>query len=93
MDYKPKPIDVDDICLPDELSGLIEQLAKNVHEVWAKGRIDEGWTYGATHDYKLKKHPCLVPYEELPESERDFDRNTAVGTLKFILKSGFKIEK
>ena len=81
------------IRLPDELEPLVEQMAKNVHEVWAAGRVAEGWTWGPERDDVLKRHPCLVPYEELPESERDYDRNTALNTLKLILSFGFKIQR
>lgn len=90
-EYTPQPIEIDDVRLPAELDELTERLAKNVHEVWAKNRIDDGWTYGAERNDETKQHPCLLPYEELPESEREYDRNTAVGTLKLILKLGFKI--
>jgi ryanodine receptor 2 len=68
-------------------------MAKNVHEVWAKSRIEEGWRYGEMRSDELKTHPCLVPYEELPELEKAYDRNTALSTLKLIHKLGFKIEK
>lgn len=91
--YTPQPIDTTAIKLPKELNPLVEQMAKNVHEVWAAGRIADGWTYGATRDDAEKTHPCLVPYEELPESEKEYDRNTAIGTLKFILAQGFRINK
>lgn len=84
-------MDTSDIQLPEELNELIEQIAKNVHEVWAKNRIDEGWTYGAERNDELKQHPCLIPYEELSEIEKDYDRNTAISTLKLICKLGFKI--
>lgn len=93
MKYQPKPIDTSDIDLPEELNGLIEKMAKNVHEVWAENRMKEGWTYGNERDDAKKHHPCLVAYEDLPDSEREYDRNTAVGTLKLILKLGFRIEK
>lgn len=66
-------------------------MSKNVHEVWAKNRIEQGWTYGEKRSDELKQHPCLIPYEELPEVEKDYDRDTALGTLKLILKLGFKI--
>lgn len=89
--YVPQPIDTKDVELSEELSTLVEQMSKNVHEVWAKSRIDQGWTYGAERNDAEKKHPCLVPYEELPEEEKDYDRNTSVETLKFILKAGFEI--
>lgn len=92
-DYTPQPLDTSHVELPDELQQLVEQLAKNVHEVWAEKRIAQGWKWGVVRNDRLKKHPCLMPYEDLPEEEKDFDRNTAVGTLKFIMKQGFKIEK
>ena len=91
--YLPKPIDTSDVTIPEELNSLMEQIARNVHEVWAKGRIDDGWTYGAERNDAEKKHPCLVDYDELPESEKDYDRRTAMGTLKLILKLGWKLEK
>ncbi len=92
-EYIPNPLDTSDVKLPDELETLVEQMAKNVHEVWAETRIKQGWTYGKQRDDKLKTHPCLVPYEELPEDEKEYDRNTALGTLKLITKLGFRIIK
>lgn len=91
QNYIPQPMDTSDIQLPEGLNVLIEGIAKNVHEVWAKNRIDEGWTYGAERNDELKQHPCLIPYEELSEIEKDYDRNTAISTLKLICKLGFKI--
>lgn len=91
--YTPTPLDMRDIELPGELEELIEQMACNVHDVWAQGRIAEGWTYGEQRDDKRKTHPCLVPYEALPDAEREYDRQTAMQTLKLILKLGFKIHK
>ena len=89
--YIPQPIDTSDIKLPEKLEQLVEQMSKNVHEVWAESRISQGWTYGEQRNDELKTHPCLVPYEDLPEVEKDYDRNTSIGTLKLILKLGFKI--
>lgn len=91
--YVPQPMDTSDVRLPEELMPLIEQMAKNVHEVWARIRMEQGWTYGAERNDALKHHPCLIPYEELPEVEKAYDRDTAVGTLKLISKLGFKISK
>ncbi len=91
--YTPFPLDTTAIELPEELMNLAEQMAKNVHEVWAAGRIADGWTYGTKRDDEKKTHPCLVPYEELPDSEKEYDRNTAISTLKFILAQGFCINK
>ena len=89
--YIPQPIDTDDVRLPEELDVLVEQIAKNVHVVWAKSRMEQGWSYGPERDDVLKEHPCLVPYEELSEQEKAYDRDTAMGTLKLICKLGFKI--
>ena len=91
--YIPQPIDTSDIQLPEELNPLLEAMAKNVHEIWAQERINQGWTYGEKRDDTLKHHPCLIPYEDLPEEEKKYDRNTSVETLKLILKLGFKITK
>ena len=90
-DYIPAPIDVSDIQLPSELCELAEIIAKNVHEVWAAGRLAEGWKYGSERNDMLRTHPGLVPYEELSETEKDYDRRTAMETLKLIQKIGFGI--
>ncbi|MCR4958659.1 MAG: Ryanodine receptor Ryr, partial [Prevotella sp.] len=91
--FTPHPIDTSDVHLPEELEGLVEQMAKNVHEVWAETRIAQGWTYGEQRNDALKTHPCLIPYEDLPEEEKVYDRNTSIGTLKLILKLGFTITR
>ena len=91
--YSPNPIDTSDVELSEEMKQLVEQLARNVHENWALGRINEGWTYGSERNDALKQHPCLIDYDDLPENEKDYDRNTAVETLKLILKLEWKIEK
>ncbi len=91
--YTPQPIDTSDVQLPEELQLLVEKMAKNVHEVWAETRIAQGWTYGEQRNDELKTHPCLIPYEELPEEERVYDRNTSISTLKLILKLGFTISR
>lgn len=91
--YIPDPADTSGVELPRELMPLIEEMARNVHEVWSKNRMDDGWTYGPVRDDAQKKHPCLVPYGELPEREKEYDRATSQETLKLILKSGFSISK
>lgn len=91
--YKPKPVDTSGIKLPKELLALTEKIAENVHDIWAKGRISEGWTYGEARDDEKKTSPCLVAYEKLPESEKEYDRNTALETVRLIMALGYKIEK
>lgn len=90
-EYIPQPIDTSDVKLPEDLEQLVEHMSKNVHEVWAETRIRQGWIYGEQRNDELKTHPCLIPYEELPEEEKEYDRNTAISTLKLIMKLGFKI--
>ena len=91
--YTPTPVDTTNIQLPEELMALAETISKNVHEVWAQNRIREGWTYGPVRDDQKRQTPCLVPYDQLPEEEKAYDRNTAFGTLKFIVSQGFEIHK
>ena len=89
--YIPNPLDVRDVPLPEVLKDLTEKLAANVHEEWAAGRQKQGWRYGPMRDDAKKETPCMVPYEALPEEEKDYDRNTAMVTLKTILKMGYTI--
>ena len=91
--YIPKPVDTSSVVLSDELEELKEQIAENVHNVWAAGRIEEGWTYGPVKSEEKKETPNLVAYTELPESEKNFDRNTAFETLKLIVSLGYEIKK
>lgn len=89
--YHPMPVDTTQVELTDELMELAELMAENVHEVWAKTRLDQSWTYGPERNDAEKKHPRLVPYDELPEEEKVYDRNTSIETLKFIINAGFRI--
>ena len=91
--YYPHPLDTTDVRLPESLNELMEQLARNVHEVWAAGRLADGWKWGEVRDDEHKLHPCLVSYDELPEIEKDYDRRTALATLKTIVKLGYTIDK
>ena len=91
--YIPQPIDVSRIELPAALAPLTEALARNVHEAWAATRIAQGWRFGPERNDARKEHPCLIPYEELPEEERTYDRQTALETLKLIEHLGFEIRK
>lgn len=91
--YEPKPIDTSGITLPPELSALTERLAENAHDIWAQQRLDEGWTYGSRRDDQAKTHPCLVSYEQLPDSEKDYDRNAAMKTLKALMALGYRMVK
>ena len=93
MNYIPSPIDTSAVTLSPAILQLTEHLAENAHELWAIQRIKDGWTYGPSRNDAAKKHPCLVPYAALPESEKEYDRHAAMGTLKAILALGYRIEK
>lgn len=91
--YKPNPIDTTHIMLPEEIVGLMEKLAENTHEVWSSQRIKDGWTYGEKRDDAQKTHPCLVPYDDLPENEKEYDRVISANTLKMIYALGYEIRR
>ena len=73
--------------------GVIVGGCGEMHEVWAQGRMAQGWTYGPKRDDVFKQHPCLVPYSDLPETEKEYDRKTALGTLKLIKSLAFVYQK
>lgn len=89
--YIPQPVDTSRVELSEDLLELAERMAENVHDVWAKTRIEQGWTYGPERNDAEKKHPCLIPYDQLPEEEKVYDRNTSLETLRFIVAEGFEI--
>jgi hypothetical protein len=91
--YSPKPIDMSAIVLDETLKGLTERLAENVHDIWAEQRISQGWQYGPNRSDVKKTHPSLIPYSELPESEKEYDRRTALTTICALLALGYRIER
>jgi len=93
MTYQPQPLDTSKVLLPADLVALTERLALNTHENWARQRLRDGWRYGPTRDDTTKEHPCLIPYDHLPESEKEYDRNTAMETIKAIQALGYRIVK
>jgi RyR domain-containing protein len=92
-DYQPNPFGTDHVELDESLLKVIEVLAENAHEIWASQRINDGWTFGLERCDQLRHHPCLVPYAHLPESEKVYDRNAVLGTIRTILALGFTIVK
>ena len=91
--YEPSPIGLDDVELSEDLSELQEAIAENAHEIWAKNRRDQGWSYGPERNDQKKKTPDMIPYCNLPESEKLYDREMAMQTLKLVKKLGFEIVK
>lgn len=90
-EFNPQPIDVSNVRLDDDLVELTETIAQDVHDVWAAKRIKEGWTCGAVRDDSKKQHPDLVPYVDLPESEKDYDREMATHAIKVIKRLGYRL--
>ena len=90
--YEPEPINTSQVELPEPLVDLTEKLAENAHDNWAAMRIKDGWTWGPERNDRLKKHPDLVPYDKLSQSEKQYDRTAAMETLKAILSMGYRIE-
>jgi ryanodine receptor 2 len=93
VSYEPQPIDTSDVQLDEDILELTEWLAKNAHDTWARQRLAEGWSYGPVRDEIRKEHPGLLSYENLPESEKDYDRIIAMQTLKAILALGYRLKK
>lgn len=93
MNYTPAPIDTSRVILGQDLLALTELLARNAHEVWARQRLADGWRHGPRRDDAAREHPGLVPYDQLPEAEKEYDRHTAMETLKAITALGYRIEK
>lgn len=93
IEYQPKPIDTAKVTLSPEILALTEQLAENAHDLWAAQRLADGWRLGDVRDDAKKLHPCLIAYADLPESEKQYDRQAAMETLKAIVALGYHIEK
>ena len=91
--YTPKPIDLSDVELTEDLNELREAIAENAHEIWAENRQAEGWTYGPQRDDQLKQTPDMVPYSQLPEGEKEYDREMAMKTIKLQKKLGYDLIK
>jgi hypothetical protein len=91
--YIPHPIDTSEALLPESLTELTERLAESTHDNWAQRRLAEGWNWGPARNDDAKKHPGLLPYSQLPDAEKDYDRTTAMETLKAITALGYRIDR
>ena len=91
--YAPQPVDTSSLPIPADLHPLVERLAENAHDVWASGRLSSGWVWGPSRCDQRRHHPCLVPYAELPEAEKDYDRSAVISTLRLVIALGYRIVK
>jgi hypothetical protein len=91
--YRPVPLDTSSMQLTGELVGLIEILAENAHDTWAAERLAAGWQYGPQRDDDARLHPCLVPYANLSETEKDIDRKMVLSTVRSIIAYGYELQR
>ena len=91
--YHPKLIDLKHVTLSDGFEELREAIAENAHDTWALERQSEGWTWGPKRDDSKLETPDMIPYAQLPESEKQYDRLMAEDTLKLLTALGYKIVK
>src|SRR5688572_5046642 len=93
FEYRPAPIPTGAVQLSEDLLSLVEDLSRNAHDVWAFRRTTEGWRWGPKRDDDRKEHPCLIPYSELTESEKDMDRAAVLETIKMMVALGYVITR
>lgn len=91
--WAPRPLATDGLALPADLAPALERIAEDVHDRWAAKRLAEGWTWGPERDDRARHHPSLVPYGELSEEEKDYDRATARQTIAALIALGYRIER
>lgn len=92
-DYNPEPIPTGHISLSDEILNLVEVLAENAHDIWALKRLKDKWTLGPERDDEKRQHPCLVPYQQLPPEEQDYDREMVMESIRAMHALGFTISR
>jgi RyR domain len=92
MNFHPQPLDTAGVALPADVLAVTEVLARHTHDAWSRQRLADGWRYGPRRDDAGKTHPGLVPYDELTESEKEYDRATALEVLRALVALGFRIE-
>jgi hypothetical protein len=91
--YTPHPVDTSRVKLPSGVLDMCELIAENCHEVWSVGRIAQGWRWGPVRDNARKLHPDLIPYSDLTEETKQYDRDTAFASIKVVLAMGYVVEK
>ncbi|KAL4003146.1 RIH domain family protein [Acanthocheilonema viteae] len=92
--FKPKPLDSHEIVLDDNMFPLIDALAKNTHNVWAREKIRRGWTFGLNEfvNTSQKRSPHLVPYEVVDQRIKEANRESATEFIKTLQLFGIFLE-
>jgi len=91
--WTPPPPGPVDVKIPDSLHALIEILAEEAHDNWARQRLSEGWRYGRRLSRRRRTHPLLVPYSALTHAQQEADRVVAMGSVKVILRHGYTFQE
>nr|XP_021335867.1 ryanodine receptor 2 [Danio rerio] len=90
--YKPAPMDLCHIKLASTQEAMVDKLAENAHNVWARDRIRQGWTYGIQQDIKNKRNPRLVPYVLLDERTKKSNKDSLREAVRTLLGYGYNLE-
>nr|XP_049707621.1 ryanodine receptor isoform X34 [Helicoverpa armigera] len=90
--YKPAPLDLSAVTLTPKMDELVDQLAENTHNLWARERIQQGWTYGLNEDSDMHRSPHLVPYPKVDDAIKKANRDTASETVRTLLVYGYMLD-
>ncbi|RXN04322.1 ryanodine receptor 1-like protein [Labeo rohita] len=90
--YKPAPLDLNHVKLTPNQNTLVERLAENGHNVWARDRVRQGWTYSIIQDIVNKRNPRLVPYNLLDEKTKKTNRDSVCAAVRTLIGYGYNIE-
>nr|QCQ29110.1 ryanodine receptor [Spodoptera frugiperda] len=90
--YKPAPLDLSAVTLTPKMDELVDQLAENTHNLWARERIQQGWTYGLNEDPDMHRSPHLVPYPKVDDAIKKANRDTASETVRTLLVYGYNLD-
>jgi len=92
MAYEPKSLDLTNVQISADLVNLVEQLAEITHDNWVRQRLADGWRQGQRRNDLQKEHPGIVPYDDLPESEKEYDRKISLGVVQAMIALGYRVE-
>ncbi len=71
----------------------VETMARMEHERWTVEHLLAGWVYGLQRDEQAQTHPDLLPWDRLPESEKEYNRQTIRGYPAMLAQAGFEIRR
>ncbi|GMS80971.1 hypothetical protein PENTCL1PPCAC_3146, partial [Pristionchus entomophagus] len=89
--FVPIPIDISTVSLPHFANEAHSKFAENLHELWAQRKIEMGWSFGEVRNEQARRHPCLTVFNRLPDTERKYNLQLALDTIKTIEALGYHI--